>query len=233
MKQLWCIDFDGGASACKSAYYRNNNNIRCWEPWVMQTKDRTAYDYPATHDRVMDILRFALTEHENLWGVMITGVDLWDNVCINNMKITDMGIAKDGIEASDPSKTVGNQWNWSMRSTRFHQLTSMCRGLVKRGVAVFLETHLKKTNYSHGSSEQGAPWRPAWEKSTNNLLFQIVMFERTDIEDEEGEPLMSEYTATFEKSKTDSTLQGQKINILKTEQGMTPVWYGLPELDRL
>ena len=94
---LAVIDFDGGGAGTKSAFYPDNDNIRCWDPWVMQKGDRTAYDYPATHDRVMSIMQFLVNEHETLWGVHITGIDLWDNVCQNNMRITDLGLAKDGI----------------------------------------------------------------------------------------------------------------------------------------
>lgn len=237
-KELWIIDFDGGGAATKSAFYRDNTRIKCWEPVVMQKNDRTAYDYPATHERVMSIMQFALEEHKNLWGVLITGTDLWDNICQNNMRIVDLGLAKDGIEAADnrgagQGTRVQNQWDWAIRTTRFHQLTAVCKALVRRGVRVFLETHLKKTNYSGGRNEDGAPWRPAWEKHTNNLLFQIVLCERNDIEDDDGNVAMSEFTATFEKSKTNAALQSQRSTILVTEQGKTPNWYGLPELEKL
>ena len=92
-KTLAVIDFDGGGAATKSAFYPNNDNIRCFEPWVMQKSDRTAYDYPATHDRVMGIMQFLVSEHENIWGVHVTGVDLWDNICINNMRIAGIVVS--------------------------------------------------------------------------------------------------------------------------------------------
>jgi len=238
IKDLWIIDFDGGGAASKSAYYGDNDNIKCWEPWVMLEIDRTAYNYPETHDRVMSIMQYALAEQGNLWGVHITGVDLWDSVAMNCMRIVDLGLSKDGIEAADnrgigKNERVGHQWDWSIRTTRFHQLTAMSRALVKRGVRIFWETHLKKTNYSGGTNEVGAPWRPVWEKSTNNYLFQIVLCERTDVKDDDGEVIRSDFTATFEKSKTNSKLQGQKSTILITEQGKDPNWMGLPEMERI
>ena len=100
-KHLAVLDFDGGGAATKSAFYPNNKSIRCWDPWVMQTGDRTAYDYPATHDRVMSILQYTLSEHDQYWGVLVTGVDLWDSVATNCMRIADLGLAKDGIDAAD------------------------------------------------------------------------------------------------------------------------------------
>ena len=205
----------------------------------MQQRDRTAYGYPATHDRVMSIMQFLVNEHETLWGVHITGIDLWDNVCQNNMRITDLGLAKEGIEAADnrgagQGTRIQNQWDWQIRTTRFHQLTALCRALVKRGVRVFWETHLKMTNYTQGRGEDSAAsWKPAWEKSSSNYMFQIVLCERKDMVGEDGRVIRSEYTATFEKSKTNAMLQGQRSIILVTEQGKTPNWLGLPELEKL
>ena len=235
------IDFDGGGSASASAFYPDNERIRCWEPWVMQKNDRTAYDYPETHNRVMKILQFAQQraveqnepdyEGAKLWGVLVTGVDLWDSVCVNNMRIVDLNLAKDGIEAADWNKKVGHQWDWAIRKTRFHQMTAICRGLVKAGVRVFWETHLRLTNYSWGKNEETAQWRPDWEKSSNNYVFQIILCEREDTyDDESGDITKSEFTATFEKCKTNATLQGQKRTVLVTEVGKPPVWIGLPEL---
>jgi len=236
-KYLAILDFDGGGAATKSAFYPDNKYIKCWDPWVMNVNDRTAYDYPATHDRVMSILQYTLSEHDKYWGVLVTGVDLWDSVATNCMRIADLGLSRDGIDAADnrgagTGRRVEYQWDWAIRTTRFHQMTATCRGLVKRGVRVFWETHLKMTNYS-SANEQNAQWRPAWEKATNNYLFQIVLCERNDITDDNGDVIMSEYTATFEKSKTDASLQGQKSIILRTEQGKRPTWNGLPELENL
>mgnify|MGYP003111624968 CR=1 FL=1 len=238
---LEIIDFDGGGSASASAFYGDNERIRCWEPWVMQKNDRTAYDYPATHNRVMKILQFAAQrareqnnpdyEGPRLWGVIVTGVDLWDSVCVNNMRIVDLNLARDGIEAADWNKKVGHQWDWAIRKTRFHQMTAICRSLVKLGVRIFWETHLRLTNYSFGKNEEQAKWRPDWEKSSNNYVFQIIICEREDtFDDESGDLVKSEYTATFEKCKTNASLQGQKRTILVTEIGKPPVWIGLPEL---
>ncbi len=241
-EELWIIDFEGGGAANKSAFHKNNDRIKCWEPWVMSKGDRTAYNYPETHDRVMGIVQFAVDiaqkqrdpeyEGTRLWGLHVTGVDLWDSVCVNCMRIVDLKIASDGIEAADWNKKVGHQWDWAIRKTRFHQLTALCRGLVKSGVRVFWETHLRLTNYTWGSSENTDPkWRPDWEKASNNFVYQILIMNREDTYDEEsGDAIRSVYTATFEKSKTNAKLQGQKRTILITEAGKEPQWFGLPEL---
>ena len=240
--QLWIMDFEGGGAANKSAFHRDNDNIKCFEPWVMMKNDTTAYNYPETHLRVMSLTQFANDiakkqrdpeyDGPRLWGFHVTGVDLWDSVCINCMRIVDLNIAKDGIEAADWNKKVGHQWDWAIRKTRFHQLTGLCRGLVKAGVRVFWETHLRLTNYSWGKNEEGSStWRPDWEKASNNFVYQILICERTDIlDDDTGEVVKSEYTVRFDKSKTNARLQGQKRTTLVTETGKEPQWYGLPEL---
>ena len=237
-KILAVIDFDGGGAASKSAFYPENEQIRCWEPWVMGKGDRTAYDYPSTHDRVMSIMQFLLSEHETIWGVHVTGIDLWDSVCTNNMRIVDLGLSRDGIESADnrgagTGQRVQMQFDWAIRTTRFHQLTAMSRALVKKGVRVFWETHLKVTNYAMGGNQADATWKPAWEKSSNNYMFQIILCERNDTLGENGEVIRSDFTATFEKSKTNAALQGQRSTILITEQDRNPNWIGLPELDKL
>jgi len=241
-EELWIIDFEGGGAANKSAFHSHEGRIKCWEPWVMHRGDRTAYDYPATHDRVMSIFQFAVDiAHKQrdpeytgtrLWGVHVTGVDLWDSVCVNCMRIVDLNIAKDGIEAADWNKKVGHQWDWAIRKTRFHQLTGLCRALVKAGVRVFWETHLRLTNYTWGNAENSDPkWRPDWEKASNNFVYQILICERKDtIDDETGDVIRSEYQVTFDKSKTNAKLQGQKRTTLITEAGQEPQWFGLPEL---
>tara|TARA_Y100000361_G_scaffold7966_1_gene6585 strand:- start:808 stop:1776 length:969 start_codon:yes stop_codon:yes gene_type:complete len=235
-KELWILDFDGGGAANKSAFYNDVKTIKCWEPFVYMTADRTAYNYADTHKRVMKILQYASQNAEELWGVLITGVDQWDSVCINNMRINDLGLAKDGIESADlrgvgDARRVEYQWDWAIRKSRFQQLTALCQALTKKGVKVFLETHLSMTNYSSGVNEANAKWRPSWEKSTNNFLFQILICEREDIYDDDGDLISQRFTATYEKSKTNPSLQGQKRVTLVTETGKEPTFYGLSELN--
>ncbi|MAL11492.1 MAG: hypothetical protein CMF74_17745 [Maricaulis sp.] len=236
-KKLWALDFDGGLLANKSAFHSEVDGIKCWEPYVYTSEDRTAIDYQETHNRVMKLLQYAVANSDTLWGVIVTGLDQWDSVCINNMRIFDLGLAKDGISAADnrgigaDAKRVEFQWDWAIRKTRFHQLTTLCQGLVKRGVKVFLETHLAQTQQNDDRAMGATQWRPAWEKNTGGLVFQILVFEREDLRDEDGMLTKQRFTVTYEKSKTDAALQGQRRTILVTEIGKPPVWYGLQELN--
>lgn len=236
---ILAADFDGGAAACKSAYHRDKSaNIRCLSPWVMATEDRTTYDYPATHARMMEIGRFGVAQavKQNKEGYtgprlakfLVTAVDQWDNVCVVNMKVIELGKAKDGIEASDPNRLVGNQWNWSIRSTRFHQLTAVCRELMRHGVEVYWETHLKPEVFRN---EQTGSWKPDWEKNTDNNLNQVLWCRRENVLDDDGKKTgKTEYTVEFFKEKTNIVLQGQKRVIAITRQDGEPEWYGLREL---
>lgn len=245
---LWVFDFDGGGSASRSAHYGNTPNIRAWDPWVMGKEDRTAYDYPATHNRLMRLGQFATHqaklqndpgyEGPDLWGVLITAVDLWDSVCINNMRIQDLGLAKDAIEAADirgvgPGERVDQQWDWALRSNRFHQLTAICRRLVKNGVRVFWETHIKPEVFR---DQETGGWKPAWEKHATNFLHQIIWCRRQKDRESDGSETGTEtYTAEFHKCKTNPAIQGQTRTTMVTHKGEQPQWYGLPELrdDRL
>ena len=75
----------------------SDEQIRTWVPWVYQKSDRTAYDYPATHDRVMDLLRYAVEYAEkqrdrNFTGkklrtFLITAISQFDKMCMDIMKI--------------------------------------------------------------------------------------------------------------------------------------------------
>lgn len=237
--QAWATDFDGGAGACRSAHYGNTPNIRVWDPWVMQEDNRTAYDYPATHERLMKILMFALKkakeqnvdgyEGPRLRNFLITAMDLFDSVCINNMKIYDMETgAKDAIEASASAINKSIGWNWNIRSTRYHQVTAICRQLVKLGVNVFWETHLAPEVFA---DQNTGSWRPKWEKQTDNVLNQILWFHKRIIRSDDGKETGEvRYEVEFFKSKTNPALQGQSRIVFVTKKGEPPVWHGVTEL---
>ena len=54
--ELHAIDFDMGVSMLNSAVNPNENTSR--GAMATGVADRTAYDYPGTHQRVMDIMKF-------------------------------------------------------------------------------------------------------------------------------------------------------------------------------
>ncbi len=237
--ELHAIDFDMGVSMLNSAV-NPNENIKSWRPWQMGVADRTAYDYPGTHQRVMDIMKFILTRAEsgeaNIWGVLVSGLDSWLEVCTNNMRIIDLGLAKDGIEAADnrgagEAKRVERQSDWAIRNTRFHQLTALSRNLVRAGVRVFWETHMRATSFSFGkTNDDEQVWQPEWEKKTNNYLPTIIYTSTEDEYDDEGELVKTVYKAKFHKCKTNPTLQDQERTLFVTRPDGEPQWFGLPEL---
>jgi len=235
--ELHALDFDMGVAMLNSAVNKNSN-IKSWKPWQMGVNDRTAYDYPGTHDRVMKIMRYILHQVEsgeaNVWGVLVSGLDSWLEICTNNMRIIDLGLAKDGIESADirgagEAKRVERQSDWAIRNTRFHQLTALSRSLVRAGVRVFWETHLRATNFSYDSSSTKS-WQPEWEKKTNNYLPTIIWMEQEEHYDDENELIKTEYKAVFKKCKTNPELQDQTRTVFVTRPNGQPEWFGLPEL---
>lgn len=237
-EMMWCMDFDSGALDCKETHYPDDDRFRLWNPWSTQVGNRTAFDYQKTHQRVMDICKFALEYARNqrdpdwdkprLKAFLVTAVDQFDQVCINNMKIYDLEMdAKDAIEAaaSKLNKEIG--WNWNIRSTRFKQLTALCRQMNMLGVDVYWETHIKSADdeYSHDG------WKFVWEKQANNDLTQILWCKDTKVRDEDGkETGETRYSAEFVKVKTNPNLQGQERTFFVTKKGQNAEWYGLPEL---
>ena len=144
------------------------------------------------------------------------------------MKIYDLEMdAKDAIEAaaSKLNKEIG--WNWNIRSTRFKQLTALCRQMNHLGVDVYWETHIKSGDdeYSHDG------WKFVWEKQANNDLTQILWCKDIKVRDEDGkETGETRYAAEFVKCKTNPNLQGQERTFFVTKKGQNAEWYGLPEL---
>ena len=237
-EMMWCMDFDSGALDCKQTHYPDDERFRIWNPWSTQVGNRTAFDYPKTHQRTMDICKFALEyaqkqrspdwDKPRLKAFLVTAVDQFDQVCINNMKIYDLEMdAKDAIEAaaSKLNKEIG--WNWNIRSTRFKQLTALCRQMNHLGVDVYWETHIKSGDdeYSHDG------WKFVWEKQANNDLTQILWCKDIKVRDEDGkETGETRYAAEFVKCKTNPNLQGQERTFFVTKKGQDAEWYGLPEL---
>ncbi len=236
---MMAIDFDNGALSCKQAHYRESNNVRIFSPWVMQMEDRTAYNYLLTFQRVMDLGRYAIEyaqrqQHASFEGPMlrtffVTGVDQFDAMCIDCMKIYDLDMdAKDAIEASHSKLNQEVGWNWNIRATRFKQLTGICRKLNALGVDVYWESHLKEDKDSQPEFEG---WKFAWHASANKDLWQIIWCKGKKVRDNDGSTTGEiQHTATFFKSKLNPNLKHQERLYFVTNAGEDAKWYGLPEL---
>lgn len=234
--ELWSVDFDDGAAVLHSALHGEDRTFVSYHPWVYNTDERTAYDYPNTHNRVMKLMKYAISiaEKQNnpdydgkrIWGLHVSGIDLWDSVCINNMRIVDLGLANDGIDAADnrgvgPAERVHMQFDWALRTSRFHQLSALSRRLVRLGVAVFWETHERMRDGVLG---------PDWEKHASIYLHTIIHCEKYVEKDEEGNNLRTQITATFDKCRANPALLGQQKTILIAKPNEQPEWRGLPAL---
>ena len=237
------IDFDGGGASLRDAFYQHRReDFKSVNPWVMQDDARTAYDYPSTHDKVMDIGRRALAwahdqlepdyDGQRLNTVLVTAVDLWDSVAMACMFIEDLGTAPDGIGAKiSPHEKVGMRFNWQIRSTRFHQLTSLCRELTRHGVNVYYETHWNYEQTKEGTMTGNK--KPRWEKQTANYLHTIIEMGSKAVRDDEGR-LTGEtrYEATFTKSRSQPNMLNKTRLVMTTFDDADHKWHGLPELTR-
>ena len=238
-EMLWALDFDNGAMACKQAHYRDDPRFRTFSPWVMQMEDRTAYDYIATYQRVMNIgkaaVEYASKQYEEgfegplLKTFLVTAVDQFDGMCMDIMKIYDLDMnAKDAIEASQSKLNQEIGWNWGIRSTRFRQLTALCRQLNSLGVDVFWETHLKEDRDGKVGFDG---WKFAWEKSATNDLFQILWCKTQVMRNSDGSTTGEvRHYVDFFKEKTNSDLKGQERVYFVTKKGEQATWYGLAEM---
>ena len=235
------IDFDGGGAALRDAFYGDRrSDFKSINPWVMQDESRTAYHYPATHDKVMEIGKEALIwardqlepdyKGQKLNTVLVTATDLWDSVSMACMFIEDLGTAPDGIGSKiSPHEKVGMRFNWQIRSTRFHQLTSLCRELARLGVNVWYETHWQYEQRADGTAT-GAK-KPKWEKQTSNYLHTIIEMKKTQIRNEEGFPTgETTYEATFSKARNLPEMLDKTRLVMSTYDDKPLKWHGLPEL---
>ena len=239
---IFVLDFDGGGQTTRVTHHKEHaNNIRCLNPNVMfETFDedgeiREAIDYPATHRRVMKIGQTLVDWAANpgdkpkLHSVLFTAIDLWDEVAKNCMFIEDLGTAPDGIGAKvKPHEQVGLRFNWQIRTTRFHQLTTIARTLMSLGVRVYFETHFKELQDKSGTV---IGKKAAWEKHTANYLNQILYFHKKKVRGEDNKPTgETRYEVEFVKCKTNADLLDQRRTIMVTKQNASPEWFGLPEL---
>ena len=233
------LDHDNGGLSCKQAHYGGDPSFRVFSPWVMQQEDRTAYNYLASYNRVMEICKFAVEyaeqqqqpgfEGQPLRSFIVTGVDQFDDMCIVCMKIFDLDLkATDAIEASHAKLNKEIGWNWNIRGTRFKQLTQQCQKLNRLGVDVYWETHLKEDK---DGTKGHDGWKFAWHSSANKDLFQIVWCNQRKVRNAEGAYTGEDrYSAKFFKQKTNSDLLNQERLYFSTKEGEKAQWYGLPEL---
>tara|TARA_E500000318_G_scaffold1979_2_gene2633 strand:- start:7422 stop:8501 length:1080 start_codon:yes stop_codon:yes gene_type:complete len=233
------LDHDNGGLSCKLAHYDNSPMFRVFEPWVMQQENRTAYNYLASYNRVMDIAKFAVEYAQNqqqpgfegplLRSFIVTGLDQFDGMCINVMKIHDLDMdATDAVAASAAKLNKEIGWNWSIRATRFKQLTAQCQKLNRLGVDVYWETHLKEDKEGKVGFDG---WKFAWHGSANQDLFQVLWCKRKVVRNAEGARTgETRYSAEFFKQKTNSNLLNQQRDYFVTNTGEEAQWYGMAEL---
>ena len=206
--ELVHVDFDMGGASTRAAHHADKaNHILVLNPWIVHLgESRETYDFPDTFQQVLDILKglVAQAEYQNqyrrehgtlpkpyLKTVIFDGVDNWAWICETLMKIEDLELGRDGIDAAaflrqrekggEKKKSV-SRFNWNLRKIRYQLAFQLLRELCRAGVHCYAITHMKQ-EYAGNDPIPGSGV-PAWLDVTEGLLQQLIY---TDIEEERNE----------------------------------------------
>jgi len=242
------IDFDTSGETTKSAHHAGSKHIVVLDPWVMdyQRASRIAYDFPATYQKVMDIIKAQIeiadkqNEYFRIHGTMpqpylktviFDGADQWLNICETLMKVEDLGLGVDGISVSGkPHKELlgSGRFNWNIRKVRYYSAITALQELSRRGVHVYLLTHMKKNYDGEGNVIQGGEV-PAWLDGTEGKLQQLVIGEIVHERSATGKLTgVSESYATLVENRASLYSSGRVKVFLRDPAGSE--WYGWPGL---
>jgi hypothetical protein len=210
--EIYHIDFDMGGISTVAAHHHDNPGIVVLNPWVFNydATTRDSYDFPATFQKVIDILKEALaqTEYQRryyaehgempmpyLKTVVLDGADQWLHICETVMKIEDLELGVDGLDAAvylrqhekgDSKKKSVSRFNWNLRTIRYQVAIHLLRELCRLGVHCYIITHMKPGYDSTGNEVAGAD-KPKWHSDTEGQLQQVVYTELEEERNEAGE----------------------------------------------
>ena len=210
--EIWHLDFDMGGITTVSAHHRDNPGIVVLNPWVFSfdAESRESYDFPATFTKTTNILKAAaaqvesqrayLAEHGKLPNpyiktVVFDGADQWLHICETVMKIEDLELGVDGIDAAvylrqhekgDAKKKSVSRFNWNLRTIRYQVAIHLLRELCRNAVHCYIITHMKPGYDSTGNQVAGADV-PKWHNDTDGMLQQVVYTELEEERNESGE----------------------------------------------
>jgi len=206
------VDFDMGGASTRAAHHADKaHHILVLNPWIVQYgESRETYDFPATFQQTIDILKGAVAQAEfqveyrqkngtmpptYLKTVIFDGCDQWQHICETLMKIEDLELGHDGIDAAaflrqrekggEKKKSV-SRFNWNLRKIRYQLAFHLLRELCRLGVHCYPITHTKSDYDSSGNEIRGSA-SPAWLKDTEGQLQQLICTEIEDERDDSGE----------------------------------------------
>jgi hypothetical protein len=246
--EIHLIDFDTAGETTKSAHHGGSSNIVVLDPWVIDpnSSSRIPYDFPATYQKVMDILRaqIEMADKQNeyfrkhgrmpnpyLKTVVFDGADQWLNICETLMKVEDLGLGVDGISVSGkPHKELlgSGRFNWNIRKVRYNSAITALQELSRRGVHVYLLTHMKKNYDGDGNVIVGGEI-PAWLDGTEGKLQQLVVGQVVQERDATGKLTgVSESFVTLVENRASLYATG-RVKIFRRDPAGS-VWHGWPGL---
>ena len=212
-KKVWCIDLDRSCSPLKRKYYKNDPNIIVLDPHEV-TSDHD-FDYIATYAKTKAIVNYIQRkELANTKTVILDGLDTLLKVCEHVMRIEDLKIS--------PDTQIKNSWDWGKRNRRYLTILFMVKSLPCNR---FFVTHMKDIKRWINDELEIVDRKTDWYAGTPGHMYQSIKCEKVDKTD------TVEFIATFEKSKTDITLENKKFLIAKVSKQNTE-WYGLDLLKK-
>jgi len=240
--EIWHIDFDLGGETTKAAHHKDKAaNIVVLNPWVFNYgNSRVPYDFPATFQQTIDILKAAQAQMEEqnnffmehgkmpkpyLKTVVFDGADHWLHITETCMKVDDLELGVDGIAVAGKKATTQiGRFNWNIRATRYQTAMVALRELCRGGVHAYVITHMKPA-YDNTGNELVGQDSPKWLKDTEGHLQQVVYTEIEEERDENGEltGVVRGY-ARVVANRTSLQSGGRHLLFERNNEGGT--WYG-------
>ena len=244
--EIWHIDFDLGGETTKAAHHADKAaNIVVINPWVFNYgNSRVPYDFPATFQQTIDILKTAQAQMEAqndyfiehgkmpkpyLKTVVFDGADHWLHITETCMKVDDLELGVDGIAvAGRKASTQIGRFNWNIRATRYQTAMVALRELCRGGVHCYIITHMKPS-YDGSGNELVGQDKPKWLKDTEGHLQQVVYTEVEEERNESGEltGIVRGY-AVVVANRTSLQSAGRVLLFERNPDG--GIWYGWPGL---
>ena len=218
-KKVFVIDLDGSATPIKEAFFADDDNVIVVDPFELDSEGEI--DWVATYERTVEICKY-LRRHEaelNLKAVVLDGLDTLLKDCEIRMRIHDLKMKKDSLQKIDT-------FDWQYRNAAYLLVVRLIKGMKCHR---FYTTHMKELKgwvpAPGGGKTLGVLGeKPNWESSTPNLMFQKLFLEKS-----ENKKILT-WTATVEKCKGHSELEGKKYTVMKVDRDKEEVeWFGIKE----
>jgi len=244
--EIWHIDFDLGGETTKAAHHTDKQeNLVILNPWVFNYgESRIPYDFPATFQQTIDILKVAKaqmdsqTEYLETHGVLpkpylktvvFDGADHWLHITETCMKVDDLELGVDGIAvAGKATSTKIGRFNWNIRATRYQTAMVALRELCRGGIHCYIITHMKAAFDGTGNELVGQD-KPKWLKDTEGHLQQVIHTELEEERNENGEltGIVRGY-AVVVANRTSLKSAGRVLLFERNPEG--GIWYGWPSI---